>query len=649
VKKRRSLSVLLSLALVAIAVSPLALTALLLGFLLNPALVNQQQQNQATIALSVSGQISAYLEKGATEINFISAYVNELENSLDMRQMNVISQQANLFKVIYLVDENGIVQLAGVPENSKIVAKNLLKLDVSKMPYFSNLQKGSHWHQSFLSSVSGELVAAYTQDLSEQSKYRYLIGELSIDSLPKILKNISTSSGQTVMILDEANQLIGHADRNLSSQQLNLSNLALLQQASNTIVSGELEFLGNNLHGTLIQLDDPNWRIIVAISHQKFWKLRNTGLMTVLISLLVAVLFSIITARLVSKHAFSLFSMYSNIAKELSSGHHKMTTPITGIYELDQFGENLKKTGQEIAEREAELEEINEELEHRVKERTLDLSHSNDFLNMTLEKLKKAQSELIDTEKLAALGSLVAGVAHELNTPIGVGVTASTTLLAETDLLEKSYQDKKMTESIFLESIEQIKSGAYIISRNLDRAAVLVASFKQVAVDQSSDQRRIFDLNELLQDVIFTLTPKYKKRNIAINLMIQNGVELDSYPGSLVQIVSNLIDNAINHGYENSTEGTVSVQAKALNSESVNILVIDYGAGISTEIADRIFEPFFTTRLGKGGSGLGLNICHSIAKKILGGSITHSDTQPNGSTFCITIPLIAPVNDSVDE
>ena len=282
-----------------------------------------------------------------------------------------------------------------------------------------------------------------------------------------------------------------------------------------------------------------------------------------------------------------------------------------------------------------EILELNTQLEARVAQRTSDLQSANFELSQTLGTLNMAKDQLVQSEKLAALGALVAGVAHELNTPIGNGLTVASSLeyrVQEFDRLMASGLKRSDLQSF----IDDTRQAADILSRNLMRAGALVASFKQVAVDQTSSQRRRFSLSSVASEILITLNPAIRKSACTVSMDMQNDLRMDSYPGPLGQVLANLINNAIVHGFDGGKiPGTITLVARAEGVSQVVVQVRDAGRGIQKADLHRVFEPFFTTRLGQGGSGLGLHIAHSIVTGVLGGSIDVSSEAGSGAGFCV--------------
>lgn len=291
----------------------------------------------------------------------------------------------------------------------------------------------------------------------------------------------------------------------------------------------------------------------------------------------------------------------------------------------------------ERKESERQLAELNLTLESRVEERTRSLTQALDDLNRT-------QQDLIQSEKLAALGGMVAGIAHELNTPIGNAVTVASTL-ADAGASMREAVAKGLTRAALNEFLDTVSDAGGILSRNLARAADLVTSFKQVAVDQSNHQRRDFDLQDLLSEVQIIMAPSLRKSHVALRTDLRDNVRLDSFPGALTQVLMILINNAITHAFDARAGGTVSISASSegtARNARVQIVVADDGAGIAPASLGRIFEPFFTTKLGKGGSGLGLHIAYNIVSGSLGGRIHAESELGKGTRITLDLPSIAP-------
>ncbi|WP_298603937.1 PAS domain-containing sensor histidine kinase [Zoogloea sp.] len=288
-----------------------------------------------------------------------------------------------------------------------------------------------------------------------------------------------------------------------------------------------------------------------------------------------------------------------------------------------------------------DIEELNRTLEQRVAERTAELSSA-------LDALRHTQEELIRNDKMAALGSLVAGIAHELNTPIGNSVTIATTLAAHAQELGEQHASGRLRRSDFDSHLEATREATGLLMRSLSRAEELVRSFKQVAVDQTSEQRRRFELGGFLREMAITLSPMFKNGPYLLEIAPLDPVQMDSYPGALGQIFTNLLSNALLHAFDGRPRGRIRVTPRQLEPGWVEIRFDDDGNGIPAANLRRIFDPFFTTRLGKGGSGLGLHIVYNLSTRLLGGRIDVSSAPGQGSCFVLSLPCTAPTSPPED-
>lgn len=304
-------------------------------------------------------------------------------------------------------------------------------------------------------------------------------------------------------------------------------------------------------------------------------------------------------------------------------------------------------TGIDITEQkqiEKKLNILNNELEDRVQERTQQLQDVIDELQNTLTTLKQTQSELIQSKKMAALGSFVAGLAHEINTPLGIGVTAASYLSDETDKINNLFQDGEMRKSDLTKYIKTCNELSEMMLTNLIKASNFIKSFKQISVDQTNEAERIFYVNQYIDEIIMSLQPKLKKTEVKINIKCDEAIRIKSFPGAFSQIITNLILNSLLHGFEkNKTDnekisGNITIEVLD-NKTHLLVKYSDDGVGISPENLENIFDPFFTTKMGKGGSGLGLNILYNIVTKKFKGKITCDSELGNGVLFTFTIPI----------
>ncbi len=306
--------------------------------------------------------------------------------------------------------------------------------------------------------------------------------------------------------------------------------------------------------------------------------------------------------------------------------------------EIEKKNEALHKMWLEVKESRDKIAEWNKTLEERVNERTEQLAEANNELVLMLETLKRTQNQLIQSEKMSALGNLVAGVAHEINTPIGISVTAASHLAERTAEITEAYDKNQITRSELEKFLELGRDMSKIILTNLDRAANLIRSFKQVAVDQSSEIKRTFNVQAYINEVLMSLQPELKKTKHQIKINCEEELEIESYPGALSQIITNLVMNSLAHAFDENESGLITFTITK-NQTMLNFVYSDNGRGISQENLGKIFNPFFTTRRGKGGTGLGLHIVYNIVTQTLHGTINCQSEPNHGTTFTISFPI----------
>ncbi|AKU23945.1 ATP-binding protein [Massilia sp. MB5] len=265
-----------------------------------------------------------------------------------------------------------------------------------------------------------------------------------------------------------------------------------------------------------------------------------------------------------------------------------------------------------------------------------------------LDDLRRTQESLLQAERLASLGGLVAGVAHEINTPVGIALTSASVLRDATEQVRQSVEAGVVKKSDILKYIDTAGESTTLVMNNCYRAAHLIHSFKQIAVDQVSEARRRFELQEYIGEVVASLQPKLKKSHINVSIECPADIVLDSYPGALAQVITNLTLNCVEHAFDPQMEGLIQIRVR-LDGDIIEMAVNDNGKGIAPDMLDRVFDPFVTTRRGQGGTGLGLNIVFNLIAKQFGGTITVSSTLGQGASFVLRIPRITPSHEDSDE
>ena len=440
------------------------------------------------------------------------------------------------------------------------------------------------------------------------------------------------------LILDESGKPFVHHGQTVTDRpDIVIARAPLLREGNK---------LGSKQIGT-IQLVLTTTRA-VAESTRRGWEIACVGV--VVLVLVCAMLARIIHG--VTRPIIGMTEVMAHLAQE------RVNVPVPTAPFDDEVGRMAEALGTLRRHAEERLDYIAkqarqmEEIERAVNDRTRELRETVDTLHQT-------RDELLRSEKLAALGGMVATIAHEINTPLGNSLTVATTMGEKMTEFNRVLAGKELRRSVLRQFSEKFSAGNELLIGNLTRAAELIGSFKRVAVDQTSELRRAFDLATTITEITVMLRPTYKKTGHRIELDVPPDILLDSYPGALTQVLTNLITNAVVHAFDGRDDGVICISAKLDTWEpsgneatgtacpsrsSVVVSVSDDGNGIPAEVLPRIFDPFFTTKLGSGGSGLGLHIVYATVSKVLGGRIDVVSSLRVGTTFTLLLPLIAPTH-----
>jgi PAS domain S-box-containing protein len=259
-----------------------------------------------------------------------------------------------------------------------------------------------------------------------------------------------------------------------------------------------------------------------------------------------------------------------------------------------------------------------------------------------LQNLQETQNSLIEAEKLAALGRLVAGVAHEINNPVGTSLTVATSLERRRALLAEEIERGDIKRSSLNDFLEATRDGYSQLIANINRAAELIQSFKQVAADRSDSDQRTFDFGDLTDQILMSLRPGLRKHNLTLNVACQNNLTMNSYPGSYGQVLTNLFLNSVTHAFPDGKGGAIDIKARAFGDDNIEVQFSDDGCGMSPTVRRQAFDPFFTTRRNLGSTGLGLHIVHNLVTNRLGGKLSLDSEPGMGTKVQMILPRVAP-------
>lgn len=406
----------------------------------------------------------------------------------------------------------------------------------------------------------------------------------------------------------------------------------------------------NQLNNQLLTLSESTQKRIQNTLIEKRERLKeqaNMAIFFALILIITSTAISITFSSLLSKKLHYLISYLREILVKSNLGKNDFAFESNEMKTLslvaEQVKEAIKQLELEVSNRikaEEATGRLNHELESRVLSRTEDLQKSNDELKSALQELQQTQKKLIENDKMAALGGLVAGIAHELNTPIGTALTGITLIQDKIKDVLRDFEKNTLTKRKLKDGLISIDESFSISLMSVQRAAEQIKSFKLVAVDTTTDELRQINLKSYLEDILLSLTPRIKKAGHHININCPKQTIINSYPSALIQIFTNLIVNSLTHAFANYHHGTINIVVTDLD-DHVKFLYCDNGKGISSEIKKVIFEPFFTTNRKAGGSGLGTHIIYNLVTQKLKGEIAIVDNRGPGLCFSIIVPKLA--------
>ncbi len=623
-----------------------------------PIILEQDRQHVRAEAIELAHNFEQLIDGLEGRLATLTALSAEMPPAQIQRFLDAAVAEGG-FKAIYLVGGNGRIAYAAAPDGERDARQNLLGADLSRNPLQSSARELGRrvWSDRYLSPLSGEGTVGLAIPFGDQ----VLLGELALNAVQDAIRSNAEQYDHPVLVVDRAGEYVvgenvAEGDR-LRNWAADLRSAAFRPEGD----IREMRFSGAPYDTGIVRSNKLEWIFMVTnpAGHSNprvrvLFLLVLGGFAT---SLLLAVVLAPFWALPMTGALNDLIAQ----TRALTSGKFGPRITRGPIQEFNQLASDMESMAGAIRQRQAELEQseerlvqtlqtlqsLNVELESRVERRTADLARANSELSAAMETLKMAQGELVRSEKLAALGSLVGGVAHELNTPIGNGVMAVSTVYDHV----RDFR-RRMESGLWRPSLEafvdRVQRGSEIAVRNLQRANELLASFKQVAIDQTSAQRRQFMLSEVVDEILLTLQPTFKRTLFKLHCRIPGDLKMDSYPGPLGQVLTNLLTNSLQHGFEGRASGQVDITAERQDDRRVCLEVADDGIGIAPDLMGRIFDPFVTSKLGRGGNGLGLHIVWNTVNGVLGGTISVDSTPERGTRFRIILPVVAPSQPSAD-
>lgn len=561
----------------------------------------------------------------------ITSYLKEVKNKEDIKNnprynyvydyLKKVKESESLHFLAWVANEKAqfyLDSLGNIPDTS---------YDVKKRPWYKVARQadGVGFTEPYIEWGAQKTVISSILALEEEeSVYGFVVVDIMLDSIPRIIESMELSPEDKTFIITSEGRYMYHED---SSYIVNKSIhdeddilnpvLNAYQNNNNDLLEVQYNGKGYFLMGYDIEIN--GWQVITLIDqsniNREIFNIFTviTLMMLTLFAMAVVGIFFIVEKRIEPIKDLVLF------AEEIAKGNYEKEIPDDYLDRPDEMGE-ISKSFKKVTET---FKDENIVLEDKV--------------NKINEVLEKQYAYILETEKAASLGNLVAGVAHEINTPLGVGVSTSSYIDKLTHASVERLEQNKMSKEDLIDYFEKVAESTKILNSNLGRAAELVRSFKKIAVDQHSEIKETFHLRNVIDDVIVSLRSEYKRKKHEIVVVCDEDIKLESYPGLFSQLLTNLLMNAIQHGFKHKEAGKVKINCW-LDNDFLYIIFEDNGKGVDEETQKIMFEPFYTTNREAGNSGLGMSIIQNIVTQSLDGKIQMESKVNQYTRFTIMIP-----------
>lgn len=570
-----------------------------------------------TEQMSFNNEIRTYLKttKNYEDIVKNPLYTNVYDTLVEIQksdQLNFLAWVANE-KANFYLDSEGVI-----PDET---------YDVKKRPWYSIATSSGkvEFTEPYIEWGTKSMVISSIKALREEGDiYGFVVLDMRLDSLPEIFEKVDIGKSGKIYLIDKYGKYLYDKENQKDFHNTifdSSDNISLYAKDIVLKKNGFEEITVNNEKWYLSYrpVNENGWIMVSLINKSETQNELFFFTMQLMIIFMIAifVLFGVIFYTI--KSITLPIRIITDYATEVAKGNLDIDLPMTYYKREDEMGE-LSRAFITITE---VFRTQNEMLIYDLDEKD--------------EEIKLQYDYILETEKLSSLGNLVAGVSHEVNTPLGVSVASATYLENINSKLKKSLENGNLSKQGLIKYIEDMDESIYLILNNLERASDLIKNFKKIAVDQTNGMKSKFNLHELINSLIISLKHEYKHKNLEIKNLCDTNIIMDSYSGPLVQVFTNLIINSIRHGFSNEIYGIIKIES-ILEDGIVKIIYSDNGKGIKPETLVRIFEPFFTTDREAGNSGLGMFISKNIIEQTLEGNFDCESVYGEGVTFTIEIP-----------
>lgn len=604
---------------------PLIVLGVTNAFLFYDSLKNEILQEDKAKVLILSNSIRNFIRSPLVELNLTKEFLNygiEDNDSFNSILGTLIQNQDDIFKI-------DVTNLKGEIIFNYPQDKSLIGTDVSGYEFYNKSlnQAEPLWSSTFLSSQT----LSATVTLSQAYNNGVITFYISVNRIEEIIKLLGQEKTKRVIFITDKNGVfVYHPDKSKVErrERYNLNNL----------VDPVIIYNGQRYFTHRVVMPETGWNITLYTPFKTIYgPIFRLILPLISILLIVLSIALIIGKRFSDKIIFGIGKLLG-LTRNIYLGDYEIEIKNLGLDELNQLGHSIVDMSKKISTRERDLNKVKDEISNHklILENEVELQTRE--LRNTLESLHEAQDTIIESEKMVALGSMVAGIAHEINTPVGIIVTASSFLQDQTVDLLDDYNNNKLGKKSFTTYCENVISTTSLILSNSKRSAELIRSFKQVAVDQTNDDLRKIFVKDYVESIITSLQPNFKKTNYTVNLDVKENYQVETFPGAIAQIITNLIFNSIKHGFEGLDKGEIHISI-SIQNDVLNLVFIDDGIGMSQENVKKIYEPFFTTKRSSGGSGLGMHIVYNLVTQKLKGSVSCTSKLKLGTSFELNFPV----------
>ena len=630
-KKSMRLDRILSMFITASIVIPLLVISIFAMNYSRSFLVELSKSNNRQIVENLKANVEVFFVEPQHDLNILRDILVSKSTKTELEDLFAIYHvNQKQFSHYLIVNDEGRV------EYSYPAGESIVGFDYSNANYYKAIKGGAEefWSPTYVDTKYNEISVDYALPLDD----KVLIGTIHLEKLRNILNSIINEEGLIVGITDHTGVYILHSDYAYVEQRF--TDPYVNQKDLNY----EQVFYNNDSYfGTIIDSDFLGWHIVLYEPVSTLNDKINSFIVFLTIIIIISVVAVVLIGNQLTARIIKNLSNVVHKTKEVAEGEYGIEIEKSQFDEFNEIGSNFMHMAKKIQSRETqilkqsnEIELMNQDLEKRVSVRTNELTQANIKLEETIENLETTKAQLVESEKLASLGNLIAGLSHEINTPLGIILTTITYMKEETETIQQGLINNKLKKDDLKNFIGSQKDSEELIYSSITKATNLVNSFKLISSDQNNTENRLTNMCEYVGKIILSIEAHLENAGVLLNIDCDPDIEIVTNTRALYEVVVNLILNAVLHAY-NQQGGTIDIHIHRL-TEGISLIVEDYGSGINDENLKHIFEPFFTTTRGAGGTGLGLNITYNTVRQKLNGNIRCESEIGVGTKFIIELP-----------